>query len=101
MTIFQVEIFWVVTLYIVVVGYHRFGGPSCLHLQGILPLSPQAVYFNTLFNIAPHLCLYFINVLFNSDFLTKILYAFHISLLRATCPAHFILPYSTLLLYNL
>jgi hypothetical protein len=34
MTIFQVEIFWVVTLYIVVVGYHRFGGPCCLHLPG-------------------------------------------------------------------
>jgi len=27
---FRVEVFWVVTR----VGYQRFGGPCCLHLQG-------------------------------------------------------------------
>jgi len=31
---FQVEVFWVVTPCSVVVGYHRFGGPCCCHLQG-------------------------------------------------------------------
>jgi len=31
---FQVEVFWVVTPCIVVVGYQSFGGPCCLHLQG-------------------------------------------------------------------
>jgi hypothetical protein len=31
---FQVEVIWVVTLYSVVVGFQRFGGPFCLHLQG-------------------------------------------------------------------
>jgi hypothetical protein len=31
---FQVEAFWVVTPCSVVVGYKRFGGPRCLHLQG-------------------------------------------------------------------
>jgi len=30
----QVKIFWVVTPCGVVVGYQRFGGPLCLHLQG-------------------------------------------------------------------
>jgi hypothetical protein len=30
----QVEVFWVVTPCSAVVGYHRFGGPCCLHLQG-------------------------------------------------------------------
>jgi hypothetical protein len=30
----QVEVFWVVTPYSVVVGYQRFRGPCCLHLQG-------------------------------------------------------------------
>jgi hypothetical protein len=30
----QVEVCWVVTLCSVVVGYQRFGGPCCLHLQG-------------------------------------------------------------------
>jgi hypothetical protein len=29
----QVEVFWAVTSCSVVVGYHRFGGPCCLHLQ--------------------------------------------------------------------
>jgi hypothetical protein len=29
----QVEVFWVVTFRKVVVGYQRFGGPCCLHLQ--------------------------------------------------------------------
>jgi hypothetical protein len=29
-----VEVFWVVTPCSVVVGYQRFGGPFCLHLQG-------------------------------------------------------------------
>jgi hypothetical protein len=32
--LFQVEVFWVVTPCYVVVGYQRFGGPCCLHLQG-------------------------------------------------------------------
>jgi hypothetical protein len=33
--IFQVAVFWVVTpCNAVVVGYHRFRGPCCLHLQG-------------------------------------------------------------------
>jgi hypothetical protein len=30
----QVEVFWVVTLCSVMVGYHRFRGPCCFHLQG-------------------------------------------------------------------
>jgi len=34
----QVDVFWVVTVCIVVVGYYRFGGPCCLHLQGVLLL---------------------------------------------------------------
>jgi len=32
--IFQVEVFWVVTLCSVVVRYQRFGVPCCFHLQG-------------------------------------------------------------------
>jgi len=32
--IFQVEIFWAVTLCSVVVRYQHFGGPCCLHFQG-------------------------------------------------------------------
>jgi hypothetical protein len=32
--VFQVDVFWVVTPSSVVVGYQRFGGPCCLHLQG-------------------------------------------------------------------
>jgi len=31
---FQVEVFWVVTLCSLVVGDQRFGGPCCTHLQG-------------------------------------------------------------------
>jgi hypothetical protein len=31
---FQVKIFWVVLPYSVVVGFQRFKGPCCLHLQG-------------------------------------------------------------------
>jgi len=31
---FQVEVFWAVTPCSIVVGYQRFGGPCCLHLQG-------------------------------------------------------------------
>jgi hypothetical protein len=30
----QVDVFWVVTPCSVAVGYQRFRGPSCLHLQG-------------------------------------------------------------------
>jgi hypothetical protein len=30
---FQVEVFWIMTPCNVVVGYQRFGGPWCLHLQ--------------------------------------------------------------------
>jgi hypothetical protein len=33
---FQVEVFWVVTLCSYMVGYQRFGGPCCFHLQGDL-----------------------------------------------------------------
>jgi len=32
----QVKVFWVVMLYDVVVGYHRYGGPCCLHLQVVV-----------------------------------------------------------------
>jgi hypothetical protein len=32
--IIQVEVFWVVIPSSVVMGYHRFGRPCCLHLQG-------------------------------------------------------------------
>jgi len=31
---FQVEFLWIVTPCNVVVGYRRFGGPCCFHLQG-------------------------------------------------------------------
>jgi len=31
---FQVEVLWAVLPYCVMVGYQRFGGPCCLHLQG-------------------------------------------------------------------
>jgi hypothetical protein len=31
---FWFKVFWVVTPYSVVVGYHYFRGPWCLHLQG-------------------------------------------------------------------
>jgi hypothetical protein len=31
---FQDRVFWVVTFCSVVVGYQRFGGPCCFHLQG-------------------------------------------------------------------
>jgi len=34
--IYQVEVLWVVMPCSVVVGYQRFGGPRCLHLQGKL-----------------------------------------------------------------
>jgi hypothetical protein len=30
----QVVVFWLMTQCSVVVGYQRFGGPCCLHLQG-------------------------------------------------------------------
>jgi len=30
---FQVEVFWFVTLYSDVVGYQRFRGPYCLYIQ--------------------------------------------------------------------
>jgi hypothetical protein len=30
----QVEVFWVLTPCVVMVGYQRFRGPCCLHLQG-------------------------------------------------------------------
>jgi hypothetical protein len=32
--IFQVEVFWFLTPCSVVVGYQRFRGPCCIHLQG-------------------------------------------------------------------
>jgi len=31
----QVQVFWIVTPRSVAVGYQRFGGTCCLHLQGI------------------------------------------------------------------
>jgi hypothetical protein len=31
----RVEVFWVVTPCSVVVGYHRFRGPCCLHLRNV------------------------------------------------------------------
>jgi hypothetical protein len=31
---FQVEVFWFVSLYSVIVGYQSFRSPCCLHLQG-------------------------------------------------------------------
>jgi len=33
-SVFQVAVFWVVTPCSHVLGYQRFGGPCCLHLQG-------------------------------------------------------------------
>jgi len=33
-----VGVFWVMTQCSVVVGYQRFGGPCCLHLQGEVDL---------------------------------------------------------------
>jgi hypothetical protein len=33
----QVKVFWVVTQCGVVIGYHRFRGPCCPHLQGEVP----------------------------------------------------------------
>jgi fatty-acid desaturase len=30
---FHVVVFWVMTVCSVTVGFHRFGGPRCLHLQ--------------------------------------------------------------------
>jgi len=32
--LFQVEVFWIVKLCSVVVGYQRFRGPHCLFIQG-------------------------------------------------------------------
>jgi hypothetical protein len=45
--IFQAEVFWVVTPCSVIVGYHRFGGSYCLHLQGEEDLEmifPQEIF---------------------------------------------------------
>jgi len=33
MAVIHVKVFWVVMLYNVAVGYHRFRGSCCLHLQ--------------------------------------------------------------------
>jgi hypothetical protein len=43
----QVQFFWVVTPCSVVVGYQRFGGPCCLHLQGEVTME-AAEYSETL-----------------------------------------------------
>jgi hypothetical protein len=49
MVMFQVEVFWVVMLCSVVVGYQRFGRPCCLHLQGEVDLNnTQFWYFKIL-----------------------------------------------------
>jgi len=41
---FEVAFFWVVTLYSDVVGYQRFGGLCCLHLQVMTPCNYVAGY---------------------------------------------------------
>jgi len=39
----EVDVFWVVTLCSIVVGYQSFKGPCCLHLHGgEWPASPPA-----------------------------------------------------------
>jgi hypothetical protein len=43
---FQVEVFWVVTSCSVVVGYQRFRGPCCLHLQGRARSSEMLVSYH-------------------------------------------------------
>jgi hypothetical protein len=42
----QVSVFWVMTPYSDVLGYHRFRGPCCLHLQGE-DLSLSLLGYNT------------------------------------------------------
>jgi hypothetical protein len=44
---FQVEVFWVVTLCNIVVGYQRVRGPCCLHLQGEVTSETMVSYHNT------------------------------------------------------
>jgi hypothetical protein len=45
--IFQVEVYWGVTLCNVVVGCKRFEGPCCVHLQGEVKME-AALNFETL-----------------------------------------------------
>jgi hypothetical protein len=47
MSLFQVEVFWVVTPCSVLVGYQRFRVPCCLHLQGEVGGSQNQSYFAT------------------------------------------------------
>jgi hypothetical protein len=42
----HVEVFWIVTPCGIVVGYQRFGGPCCLHLQGEMK-APKRWYPST------------------------------------------------------
>jgi len=42
-----VHVFWVVMQCIVVVGYQRFGGPCCLHLQDEHTPLKSRTYHNT------------------------------------------------------
>jgi hypothetical protein len=37
------QVFWIMTPCSVVVGYQRFGGPCCLHLQGKLYKSSHPI----------------------------------------------------------
>jgi hypothetical protein len=48
---FQVEVFWFVTPCSVVVGYQRFRGPCCLHLQGHNPEDLDFFPFCYIFSI--------------------------------------------------
>jgi hypothetical protein len=41
-TVVQIQVvFWVVTPYSFAVGYQRFGGPCCLHLQGEMKMEVE------------------------------------------------------------
>jgi hypothetical protein len=55
------------------------------------PSSYQLILSKIHFNIIHHLSLGLPSALFPSSFPTNILYAFLLSLIRATCPAHLIL----------
>jgi hypothetical protein len=53
----QVEAFWVVTPCSVAVGYQRFRGPCCLHLQGEMKMEAtrSSKMFVSYHNTARHL----------------------------------------------